>query len=116
MARSSAARTALPSRVLPSCATASSLLPGQRVAWEAATGVKFVDQNAGLDGGVLLHQCVHLLARRVEDADAGNVAAVSNRAHDREKTLGAQGEVPASVLPNRGLVPRISRLWAGFQD
>ncbi len=81
---------------------------GERVAGEAAAGVDLVHEEPGFDAGIVVHDPLRLIDRRIEDADAVHVAAVAHGTDDREQAVGAQGEIPPPVLPD-DLVPAPDR-------
>src|SRR5215475_6234726 len=59
-----------------------------------------VAQNAGLDGGVTVHNGPYGFGIVDEDADAGQAGPVADRADDRHEPVRLQAHVATAVLPD----------------
>src|SRR5579875_2736127 len=78
--------------------------------------MQFVDEDACLNTGVLVHKLSCLFKRCVEDADAGEVAVIGDRADNRQQTVRAQGKISASVFPDDCVGALLLLVWSSLQD
>ena len=88
----------------------------QAIAREASASMDLVDEDAFFHAGIFVHDLFHFVDAGIEDPNPGYIAAIGDRAHDRQQAIGAEGEIPAPVLPDDLFDAGFVSVRAGLED